>query len=191
MANTAYSLAVQTASKPLDTDFGWAIIHVDKITPAVVQTLDDVADLLRQDLRFAAAADVAFDVSQQLDDRLGGGATLEDAAKDLGLPLVISPLINASGASQSPNEIFLLPENTQVLRQAFLLGEGEQSLLLEGPNSVYDVVEVVEIVPSAIPDAAMINDILQADWMVAEQERLSMQDAQELIANAQSGVAFD
>jgi len=86
----AFDKAVFTMKKGeisgiVKTQFGFHIIQLTDIKAARTQSLDEVRDQLRDELRRARAEDEAYKLSQDLDDALGREDNLKAAAASLNL----------------------------------------------------------------------------------------------------------
>ncbi|HSF92637.1 MAG TPA: peptidyl-prolyl cis-trans isomerase, partial [Paracoccaceae bacterium] len=72
---------------PFQTDLGPVLYRVNAVLDEQVTTLDEVRDELRSEIAMEKAVDQALEQLSEIDDLLLGGATLEEAAADLGLTI--------------------------------------------------------------------------------------------------------
>ena len=72
---------------PANTDLGPALFRVNAILDGNVQTFEMVQDQLRTDAALDAAIGEITEISEEVDDLLAGGATLEDVAAETQMEL--------------------------------------------------------------------------------------------------------
>ncbi len=82
-----FALAGPGVAGPLPTDLGPALFRMNGILAATETSFDAVRDHLALELQTEEARDAIADRLEALDDKLAGGATLEDVAKEDGLTL--------------------------------------------------------------------------------------------------------
>ncbi|MDH3230644.1 MAG: SurA N-terminal domain-containing protein, partial [Alphaproteobacteria bacterium] len=91
-------LAQGAVSQPRESPFGWHIFRVTRIVPETVTPFDNARKKIEEELKAEQSADVLYDLSRALEDELAGGATLEEAATALAVPLRRTALIDIGGA---------------------------------------------------------------------------------------------
>lgn len=126
-----FGLAAGSVSEPVETPLGWHVFQVAEIRESQTQPFEDVKDELRQRLAQERAVDALYDVTAEVEDALGGGATLEEAAQKVNLPLTTIPAIDRQGRTPEGQAATDLPQEAAFLETAFGLEEGEESLLEE------------------------------------------------------------
>ena len=82
---------------PVESAFGWHVFIVDEIRAAERQPFAEVREELRRQEARRLAAEQLPDLATALDDAVGGGATLEEAADRLALPLVRAEGLDRQG----------------------------------------------------------------------------------------------
>ena len=88
IAAAAFSLKEGQVSGPVQGDLGAAVVKVTRVTPPAPATLETARAGLEADLRSRAARDQAFKASETYDDARQGGASMADAAKKAGAPVM-------------------------------------------------------------------------------------------------------
>ncbi|MEM8915226.1 MAG: SurA N-terminal domain-containing protein [Pseudomonadota bacterium] len=146
LGEAVFALASGTISEPIQSPFGWHVFIVDTVEEATVLTLEDVRDDLELELRQDLAGDVMFEVSNQILDARAGGATLSEVADQFGLTLLNPVPVDRSGQADIGQEAPEIPFAADVLREAFALHQGEESLLEELAEGSYFAVTVDEII---------------------------------------------
>jgi len=79
------------------TALGWQIVKVVKAEPNRPRALDEVRNEIARALAQGESAGDLVNVANQLDDTLAGGASLEDAARKLGLQIETIPAVSRDG----------------------------------------------------------------------------------------------
>lgn len=85
---------------PLDSSLGPALYRVNAVLPAQETPFDTVRDELKAEYAADAARRLLADRMSSFDDELAGGATLEDLAKDMSVPL--GKLAWSEGSTEGP-----------------------------------------------------------------------------------------
>ncbi|MQX36070.1 peptidylprolyl isomerase [Roseospira navarrensis] len=185
-AEAVFALAEGGVSDPVESPFGWHVFVVRAITPGDVQTLDAVRDDIREDLIRAQASDALYDLSVDLDDTLGGGATLEEAAETLGLTLLEIPAVDRQGRSPAGTPVADLPEAPAFLNTAFSREAGETTLMQE-TDTGYFVLRVDGVTPAAPRPLEAVRDGVVELWARARKTDILRETAEAVQAAAREG----
>lgn len=127
---------------PTESAFGWHVFRIDAIVPASVQPFAEVRDDLRLQAAREQAAEQLPDLAIALDDALGAGDPLEDAAAALDVPLVTVRGLDRSGLTADGEVFAPFADWGTLLVEAFDAGDGETSLLEETADGRYFVFRV-------------------------------------------------
>lgn len=181
-----FALGVGAVSDPVESAFGWHVFQVREIAPGGVQPLDAVRDILREDMIETRAMDALYDLSVQLDDALGGGSTLEQAAETLALDLLTVAAVDRQGNGPDGTPVEGLPEAPGFLSTAFSAEAGETSLMQETGNG-YFVLRLDSVTPPAPRSLEAVRDRLEALWAQRRQAEGALAIAERLQAAAGEG----
>ena len=89
-------------------------------------------------------------LANEFDDTIAGGASLEEAAAALDLPIASFAAVDRSGRSPDRQLVADLEPRQQILAEAFQLEPGSDSLLMEtASNNGYFMVRVDAITPES------------------------------------------
>lgn len=187
MAEPIFAIGTGEVSDPVQTPLGWHVFRVTSVTPEVVRGLDEVRDAIAADLKRDRAADRVFEVANELDDVLAGGATVPEAAEQLGLHVTTLSAVDAQGHTPEGGEIEGLPGLDVAIDRAFQLGEGEQSTLIETREGSYFVVQVDDVVPAALRPLDQVRDEVVAAWRAEQRSAAAAARAEELAEALRSG----
>ncbi len=162
IADVLFATGIGETSQPVNSMLGW---HVFKVIDAQEETIQEFAEVregLREDVALENAIDTLFDQANKLDDELGSGATLEEAAQVLGLIVKRMDSVDRNAADRSGAIITDLPANNFV-STAFATPEGTDSALIETDDSAYFVLRVNSIdAPALRPVDTVRNSIIGA-----------------------------
>jgi len=185
LAEVVFALETNQTSQPEQSPLGWHILKVTAVNPGQQTPLDAVADQLRAEIARDLAIEALIDRGNELDDILGSGATLEQAAGELGLKVQIYPAIDAQGRDASAAIIENLPEGFAA--EAFKTEEGAQSLLTEASDNDFFVLRVDEVTPPALKDFETVRDDIRAAWKVQRRNELTRTRAEKMAEDITGG----
>ena len=190
-----FAAAVGGVSDPVKGPIGWHVLSVTSIEPPKVQPLDDdLRAKLRHALAVRQAADELVDVANQLDDDLGAGTALAEAAGKLGLPVTTIAAVDNSGKDPDGKEVAAVTRDQgQALKLAFQTNEGEDSLLTEMPNGGgYIILHVDNVRPAATRPLETVRNTVIVDWQAVERKKAAAAKAQAIVERInKSGESID
>ena len=190
MADIAFSLAQGAYSQPLESPLGWHLVMVDGIEEAKIQTMEQVREKLRPEVARDKAIDGLFSLANQLEDLLGGGASIEEAAGRLNLRLLRIDAADRLGLDASGNPVAGLPTGSVFLDAAFRTPEGEESPLTETGTDGYFIVRVDAITPPELrPLDAVRRDVTTA-WKSERRAEAAEAAAGALLERIRGGTAL-
>ncbi|WP_425408755.1 SurA N-terminal domain-containing protein [Hyphococcus sp.] len=152
---------------PVRSLFGWTVVQIAGITPAQTTTFEDVradieSDYLEQDIRRRV-----LDAIDEIEEVRDTGADLADAAAAADFSVeTVGPI---DRVSFEPGGAIVDKVPGSVLREAFILEEGEQSeaLRLDGEDG-YFIVALREITPPALKPFDQVRDQVEQRWRAKE-----------------------
>lgn len=171
IADDVFSAPVNKVVGPLKSEFGWHVLKVAKIIPASDMdkklAFKKAADNIKQE----KAYDIAYDFSNQIEDKIGAGASFDDIVKELNLNVHQVKGLTEDGKSVSQAKI-----SQDIVDAAFSYNVGEVSQVIE-TDTGYALVKVNNIVEShLLPIDAVKSQIIDI-WAANEREAM----AQELV----------
>lgn len=186
IAETVFKLSKGVVSEPVKGPFGLQLIKVESVVPGKTPSLEEVRETLTKEIAREEATDAVFEQANRLEEAIGGGATLEEAARDLGLTVRKLEAVTAEGRDRNDKPVAGLP-GQPFLQTLFETGSGEDSLLTEGPDNTFFIVHVDAIVPSKIRALDAIRDEVREDWKQAERWKAVRAAAKDLVAQLNTG----
>ncbi len=158
-------------SQPVKSGLGWHLLNVTAIEPAKPSNFGDARKTLEAEIQKEMAVEALIKLSNDLEDALGGGATLEEGARGLDLKVTKIESIDARGRKSDGKPVAGLPDGQEFIREAFRLQEGEDSLLVETEYGGAFIVRVDSVTPSALRPLESIREKVIGDWR--REERLA------------------
>lgn len=157
-ANAAFGMGIGEVSAPVQTPFGWHILVVEKIEPAHTLPMTEVKPGIIAALKDQVAEEAMYDIQQQIDDKVAGGANLEDVAKDIGLSVKKYPRL-AANEEALPQELH---------NAAFGVEAGEVSSPVEGTDGSVTYVQATSVTPAQEPPLADVRDRVKTVFLAAQ-----------------------
>lgn len=190
LADTIFSLSGDGVGGPVESPLGWHVFRLSSVTPASERSFEEVRGELLKALKLERAADRVYEVANQLEDQLAGGANVEEAARGLGLEPMHLPKVDATGRTPEGRPVENLDALRPVLEQAFNLAEGEQSHLIETPDGAYYVVQVNEVTPAALRPLDQVRDQVVEAWKAERRAEAAAKRAQALADEIGAGASL-
>lgn len=160
----AFGIPVGETAEPIETPFGWTLLHVRNEIPGETRTFADSVETLRLERKLALAQDVAADLGNEFEDVRAGGTTLDEAARAVGAtPETIGPIDRmgrpAPGAAEAAP-----PAIAGFLERAFAAAAGEESPLYDAEDGTYYAIRVDTVTPPAERPLDSVRGEALADW---------------------------
>jgi len=186
LAEAAFSLVADGYTEPLKSVLGWHILRLKSVQVAHSKTLEEVAPYLKKNIAAEQAIDSLYNLANSLEDQLGGGASLEEAAKALNLPLKSQIDVDQNGLSAAGTKIAGLPAGN-FLEVAFSTANGQESALNEVGNEGYFIVRVDSVTDSVLRPLDSVRADIIAAWKTGQRRALAQKSAEQLIAKIKAG----
>ncbi|HEU4825797.1 MAG TPA: peptidyl-prolyl cis-trans isomerase, partial [Dongiaceae bacterium] len=184
IAEQAFALPADGVSEPLKSPFGFHVVHIKAITPGVTKTFDEVKDQLRKELALAQAGDAMVSVVNQLDDKLAGGALVEEAAQSLQLTTQKYDAVDSSGKDRNGKDVNVIPD---ILQLAEGTEAGQTSLVSTLSDGSYAVVQVTSVAPAEAKPLTEVADQVKQDWLAKARRDAADAKAKEIAGKVKSG----
>lgn len=178
VADVAFEAAQGDVVGPVESPLGWHVLQVGNIVDGEDKTLDDVRDEVTQRVQQDKAVDILFDLANRLEDRLGGGDTLEEAAQSLDLPVRTVERVDRQGRGPDGEPVDDLPPGdfTQVL---FDTEVGVESTLTQAGDAGYFIVRVDDVIEEKLKPLETVRAEVAEAWRAEKRSEAAKQKAEQ------------
>jgi peptidyl-prolyl cis-trans isomerase D len=154
--------------------------------------LKEVKPLLLAEIQKEKALEQAYQLTQQLDDKIAGGATLEDiTTSSQGVALLKVSLIDAQGRAPLQEGPSALPQDKDlvqdILQTGFGLETDTDSPFSQSRNGSYYMIRVDKINLPALPAFKDIKNRVQKAWIQVEQFKAAKNKAEAYVNSFNRG----
>ena len=193
-SDKAFSMQAGEVSEPVQTQFGWHLIKVEKVNPASEQTLEQATDAIGRTLTIEEAKVIAYDKGEAFYETTLEGDDIAQVAAQLGLTAATTEPFSKRGPDKG------IANRRGFAEAAFALSGNQISDILD-LNDGYYVLQVIESIPSKIPNLATVKNSVEADLLKEMQATLAEEDANDFLeklkttgqtesSDASAGVTF-
>lgn len=167
-------------------------VYETKIDAFGKKPLKDVKHLVIAEVQKEKALEKAYQLSQDLDDKIAGGATYEELAPTLPEGQLIKfEALDAKGQDRMQTLSPQLPQDKEfakeILQTAFGLEEGVDSPFTQGQSGYYYAVRLDKINPAALQPFADIKDRVLKVWQENEQIKAAYEKAEKYVKSFNEG----
>ena len=168
LAAAAFSAEKGSVSGPVASVFGYHLLLVDDIQLGEELGLEDVRPQIEATLRNEKAIDLVYDLVNRIEDALGTGATLPEAATSINLSVNTIADIDPNGrdidGNVLENSFADLASDSQFLSQGWALDIDEISQVIASAEDSFFVLQPISEKPARVRDLAEVRTRLVADW---------------------------
>jgi len=172
IAEAAFAASTGDVTGPVESAFGVHLIAIDEIVAGGETSLADVSATIRATLQAEAATDMIFEKANILEDVLASGATIEEAITEVGGTLVTLQDIDRRGndidGAPYGGDGAELAQDSLVLDTIWSNEIDDLSVIQEGANDMFFVVEVTGETDPRERDLGEVRNRAIADWKLVE-----------------------
>jgi peptidyl-prolyl cis-trans isomerase D len=191
LREAAFAVEAAAVSAPVQSPLGWHILRIVAVEPAEEPSFEALRERLRAEMAEREAVDALIGTANALDDELGGGASLDDAAAVLGLSVTRIDAIDRQGLGRDGEAIADLPDPRIFLPEAFEAPTGETGLLRETEEGGFFVLRVDSIDAAQQRPLAEVREKVVTLWRQGEVARLTREKGDALVAELETGKSLD
>jgi peptidyl-prolyl cis-trans isomerase D len=153
-------------------------------------TFEAVKDELRADLAMDKAVDSLVDLANTVDDQLAGGATIDEAAQQVGFEVREIDQISRQGNAPDGEPVEGIPQSGEFLQTAFETEQGQQSLLKETDAGGYYVLRVDGITPEQVRPFEEVRDQVLSAWRADQRAQEAQKTAEHIAGKISEGATL-
>ncbi|MCF8474543.1 MAG: SurA N-terminal domain-containing protein [Emcibacter sp.] len=171
---------------PVETDFGWRIFNITKISATTVDK-NTLRVETEEKLKKEKALDLLYNKTELINDELAAGASLSDIAENLNIKMHTALDMDATGYNSKGDLVKEIPTDTVFLTKAFSSMEGDEPALEELSNGDYFLLAVDNIKGSSLRPFEDVKSSVLDLWLARARENTAREKANELLILAQEG----
>jgi len=186
VAETAFSLPTGEVSQPVKGAFNVALVKVSAIQPGQQPTYESLAADLKKEIAAERARSQVATLRDKMEDERGGGASVAEAAKKLGLTPVTLEAVDRAGKQPNGQPAPNIPLGLDVVAQAFNsdVGVDNEPISFRGG---YVWFEVLGVTPPRDRTLDEVKDQVAARWHDDEVASRLRTKANELVKKLNDG----
>jgi peptidyl-prolyl cis-trans isomerase D len=189
VADAAFALPLNQVSEPIAGRFGTVLVEVGKIEPGVTPAYESLAPLIKRDISLERARGAVQDIYNKMEDERGGGASVADAAKKLGLGTIMIDAADRSGRTPEGGAVADLPQGIDVMSAAFASDVGVENDALQYRNG-YLWIDVLGVTPSRERTLDEVKDDVAKRWREDQVSTRLQARAAEMLKTLGAGTSF-
>ncbi len=168
-ARAAFAGARGAVVGPFKTPLGWVLIRVEDIRTIPAKTLEQVRPDLVSELRAQKARQLFGDFVNNLDGKLGEGATLAEVARSNNLQIVETPFITGEGRDLRNPDYKPDEAVTALLKPGFAMGASDDPQIVQvKPDEAVAILAPGDVVPSGPPPLAQVRAAAELGWKISQ-----------------------
>lgn len=171
---------------PIESSTGWHLFWVKSIKAAETTPAQQVKEEIKKTLALDQTYAKLEDLTRQLEDMLGEGKSLSEAAAQLKLAVIDVPAVDISGKNSNGESLNETIVNTQLMQNVFTLQKGDVSSLIENKDG-YLIAEIIAIDPVAVKPYETVKKDVKEIWIREKQKEQFPLIVEDLTQKAQQG----
>jgi|APSaa5957512535_1039671.scaffolds.fasta_scaffold01387_11 peptidyl-prolyl cis-trans isomerase D len=191
LADAAFGLAVDVISTPIESDLGWHLVEVQNIQPGRTIPFNEVREALRGELALEEARDGIFDVLNDVEDGLAGGASLEEVARDSNLTTTRINGVARTGHLRTEQADPDGAVTAELVQRLFTIDATGIAETIEGRDGGFSVVRLDEIIAPRIPSVDAVREQAITAWKAERVSALAEETAQKIADRARGGESLE
>ena len=190
LADPAFALMQGVASKPIKSALGWHLLKITKIEAGGTKKITEVRDVLKNDIAKERAVDSLYNLSRTLEDELGGGASIEEAASNMNFKIASVVAMDQAGKDLAGKAVTGIPAGRAFIQTTFTTEEGEDSQLTESGPEGFFVVRIDGVTAPALRPINTVRAQVIDAWKAKQRSEKSKQQAAKMAADLNNGKAL-
>lgn len=187
ISDAVFDLKKGETAGPVKSELGWHIMKVTAIVPQKETKLDSVKAQIIDTIRQERAYDEAAEVIAEIEDKLGGGAALEEIAAEYGVKIYQITGFGEDGQAAKIDASFKkTAASADFIDMAFSYNSGEVSQVLEEDDGFY-IIRVDAIHDAHLKDMNEVRPQIQKLWTDNEKNAIAQEVVNDVIHDLENG----
>jgi peptidyl-prolyl cis-trans isomerase D len=165
----AFALPSGGISQPVKFTFGWVLMRVTSITPAVNKTFDQEKDTLRKQAVAQLAVAKITDIDNAFQDARAGGASFAEAGQHVGMKVTHIPQVDKNGLTPDGKKADL-PQSPEFQAQLARAEVGEEGDPFQAADGSSFAIKINGETPSKIKSLDSVRAQVTAAWTQDQRE---------------------
>lgn len=152
---------------PIESPLGWYVIAITKITPPKTKSFDEVKNDIRKDMMENRLIDERYNLAATADDLFAGGASIEEASKEVDIKVTDLPPVNQFGKSEKGQDVLkdFGRDAASILETGFQIEEGETSPMMQTAEGGFMAVHLEVLKPKTYTAFETVKSELKKKWL--------------------------
>jgi peptidyl-prolyl cis-trans isomerase D len=190
LREAAFGAEEGAVTEPVQSPLGWHLVKVDTVNEGQTPSFEAVKDELRADLAMDKAVDSLVDLANTVDDQLASGASIAEAAQQVGFEVRQIDQISRQGNAPDGEPVEDIPQSGEFLQTAFETEQGQQSLLKETDAGGYYVLRVDGITPEQVRPFEQVRDRVLSAWRADQRAQEAQKTAEHIAGRIAEGATL-
>lgn len=187
MADAVFDLKNGEYTSPIKSEMGWHIMKVTGITPVKETKLEVAKAQITDIIRKEKAYDAAYEISTQIEDKIGAGASLEDIARQHNVKINQVERLNEDGNfKNAAPEFKKLITGNDFVDTAFSYNNGEISQVMEGDEG-FVIARIDHIYDAHAKPLESVKAEIERMWTVSEQNAIAQELVNDVTHDVENG----
>jgi peptidyl-prolyl cis-trans isomerase D len=168
----------------------WGVAKVTAIEAGAAPTYEAMRDELRAQLAKDQAEGAVNDAIQRFEEERSSGKTLEQAAQDAGLMIVVHERVTMQGVDASGAPIQTISEDPTFVQQIFATAGSETTDFTPLKSGGFVLARVDDIIPAGFRPLAEVKAVMVMAWKAQKTSEAVKKVADAMIADVKAGKGF-
>ncbi len=187
VADAAFTLPPGGISKPVKTQFGWAIVRAVMAIPPVVEPLSVVKSALVEEIALARAGGEMSRIHDAIEDRRADGKSVAEAAQSAGLAARTVDAIDAQGRDKNGNPVADLDDPAALSKAVFASDVGVDNEPINAHDGGTVWFDVLGIEPARLQSFDEVKQKVAEAWTDEETSKRLASKAADLVNKLNAG----
>ncbi|WP_158240502.1 SurA N-terminal domain-containing protein [Telmatospirillum siberiense] len=188
LADAAFGTPGPGVAGPVESPLGWHVLRITQVVAGKSRPLADVKSQIVQDLVKDEATNRLYALSTKVEDAIGSGAGVEEAANTLNLKPIKATAIDEKGNGPDGKPAPGVPLIPGFLAKVFQTAQGTTTEVTQlDDGSGYFVLHVDNVAPPALKPFDLVKDQVLTAWTQDQREQAARHQAEAAAERLKNG----